>query len=103
MLIIIGFAAGLIAGISPCILPLLPGVFMAGAASRDAAEGVHSWRRPPAIVVGLVVSFSLLVLAGSCPRALPHVEEWFRRYAPDGLVVVGVHTPCSPSSTSSGT
>ena len=75
MLIIIGFAAGLIAGISPCILPVLPVVFMAGAASRDAAEGVHSWRRPLAIVVGLVVSFSFLVLAGSEVISLLHLPQ----------------------------
>ena len=29
----------------------------------------------------------------NCQRTLPHVEAWYRRYAADGLVVVGVHTP----------
>jgi thiol-disulfide isomerase/thioredoxin len=29
----------------------------------------------------------------NCQRALPHVEAWYRDYAKDGLVVVGVHTP----------
>ena len=29
----------------------------------------------------------------NCQRALPHVEAWYRNYAKDGLVVVGVHTP----------
>ncbi|MEO8889861.1 MAG: thioredoxin family protein, partial [Jatrophihabitantaceae bacterium] len=29
----------------------------------------------------------------NCQRALPHVEAWYRSYAKDGLVVVGVHTP----------
>ncbi len=29
----------------------------------------------------------------NCLRTLPYVEEWYRRYAPYGLVVVGVHTP----------
>ena len=29
----------------------------------------------------------------NCQRSLPHVEAWYRRYAKDGLVVVGVHTP----------
>jgi thiol-disulfide isomerase/thioredoxin len=29
----------------------------------------------------------------NCQRTLPHVEAWYARYARDGLVVVGVHTP----------
>ncbi len=29
----------------------------------------------------------------NCQRSLPHVEAWYKAYAKDGLVVVGVHTP----------
>jgi thiol-disulfide isomerase/thioredoxin len=29
----------------------------------------------------------------NCQRTLPHVEAWYRDYARDGFVVVGVHTP----------
>jgi cytochrome c biogenesis protein CcdA/thiol-disulfide isomerase/thioredoxin len=29
----------------------------------------------------------------NCQRSLPHVEAWYKEYAKDGLVVVGVHTP----------
>ena len=29
-------------------------------------------------------------------RALPYVKEWYRRYNPYGLIVVGVHTPKFP-------
>ena len=29
----------------------------------------------------------------NCLRTLPHVKAWYRTYAKDGLVVVGVHTP----------
>jgi thiol-disulfide isomerase/thioredoxin len=29
----------------------------------------------------------------NCQRTLPHVEAWYRDYANDGFVVVGVHTP----------
>ena len=29
----------------------------------------------------------------NCVRELPHLEAWFQRYAPDGFVVVGIHTP----------
>ena len=76
--VIIGFVAGIVAGISPCILPVLPVVLVAGAttppgggsptvAGQPSAEGPW-WRtvaRPVAVVAGLVLSFSLLILAGS--------------------------------------
>ena len=29
----------------------------------------------------------------NCQRTLPHVEAWYKDYAKDGFVVVGVHTP----------
>jgi thiol-disulfide isomerase/thioredoxin len=29
----------------------------------------------------------------NCQRTLPHVEAWYRDYARDGFIVVGVHTP----------
>jgi thiol-disulfide isomerase/thioredoxin len=29
----------------------------------------------------------------NCLRTLPYLEEWHRRYAPRGLVMVGIHTP----------
>jgi cytochrome c biogenesis protein CcdA/thiol-disulfide isomerase/thioredoxin len=80
VLIVVAFVAGLIAGISPCILPVLPVVLMAGAASREVGEsGRRAWNRPVAIVVGLVMSFSLLVLAGSELVSLLHLPQGFLR------------------------
>jgi cytochrome c biogenesis protein CcdA/thiol-disulfide isomerase/thioredoxin len=32
----------------------------------------------------------------NCIRTLPHVEAWYQRYADEGLVVIGVHTPEFP-------
>jgi thiol-disulfide isomerase/thioredoxin len=29
----------------------------------------------------------------NCLRTLPHLESWYARYHPQGLVIVGVHTP----------
>jgi cytochrome c biogenesis protein CcdA/thiol-disulfide isomerase/thioredoxin len=29
----------------------------------------------------------------NCQRTLPHIESWYKKYAKDGLVVVGVETP----------
>ena len=33
------------------------------------------------------------VLVHQLPAGITHVEAWYRTYAPDGLVVIGVHTP----------
>ncbi len=39
ILVLIGFLGGLVTGISPCILPVLPVIFAAGAAGGLDAEG----------------------------------------------------------------
>src|SRR5881394_740430 len=54
VLVGIGFLAGVITAISPCVLPVLP-IILAGSASGGR-------RRPYAIIGGLVVSFSLFLL-----------------------------------------
>ena len=56
VLIAIGFAAGLITALSPCILPVLPILFAGGATGGR--------RKPYAIVAGLVASFTAFTLAG---------------------------------------
>src|SRR5437868_14574123 len=48
----IGFVAGIVTAISPCVLPVLP-VLLAGGASG---------RRPLRIVAGLVASFTIFTL-----------------------------------------
>ena len=53
----IGFLAGVITAVSPCILPVLP-IVLAGGASG-------SGRRPFAIIAGLVLSFTLFTLAAA--------------------------------------
>ena len=57
VLIGIGLLGGLITGISPCILPVLPVIVAGGAVSSDK-------RRPFMIIGGLVVSFTLFTLVG---------------------------------------
>jgi cytochrome c biogenesis protein CcdA/thiol-disulfide isomerase/thioredoxin len=54
VLLVIGLLAGLVTGISPCILPVVPVVFAAGTS-----------RRPVRIVAGLIVSFSAFTLFGT--------------------------------------
>ena len=66
-LLLIGFLAGMIAGISPCILPLLP-VLLVGWAT-PAGDVDHPLaarrRRAVSVVLGLVLSFALVTALGS--------------------------------------
>jgi cytochrome c biogenesis protein CcdA/thiol-disulfide isomerase/thioredoxin len=57
LLLLIGFVAGVITAVSPCVLPVLP-IVLAGGASGGR-------RRPYAIVAGLVASFTLFTLTAS--------------------------------------
>jgi len=92
-LVVIGVVAGLLAGISPCILPVLPVVLVAGAGQLhgdeppDAGPGRRAGlRRPLAVVAGLVLSFAFIVLAGSAALSLLHLPQDFLRDA--GIVVL---------------
>ena len=87
-LIGIGIVAGLVAGISPCILPVLPVVLVAGA-TTDRPQGTRRLRlRPIAVVVGLVLSFSAFTLAGSALLSAVGLPQDFLRDA--GLVILGL-------------
>ena len=57
LLLAIGFVAGVITAVSPCVLPVLPIVLAGGAAGGT--------RRPYAIVAGLLVSFTVFTLSAS--------------------------------------
>ena len=89
LLVVVAFAAGLIAGISPCILPVLPVVFFAGAVS-PSHDGVarNAWRRPIAIIAGLIISFSILVLAGSSLIAATRLPSNFLHDLGIGLLLI---------------
>jgi cytochrome c biogenesis protein CcdA/thiol-disulfide isomerase/thioredoxin len=96
-LALIGFLGGLITGISPCILPVLPVVFLSGGAQsarrgagkngagEDGGVAVSRWR-PYLVIAGLVVSFSVFTLAGSLILALLHLPQDVLEYA--GVVVL---------------
>jgi cytochrome c biogenesis protein CcdA/thiol-disulfide isomerase/thioredoxin len=87
-LALIGFVGGLITGISPCILPVLPVIFFSGgvqSAGDDAQKPVSRWR-PYLVILGLVVSFSLFTLVGSVLLAVLHLPQDFIRWA--GLIVL---------------
>ena len=92
-LVVVGIVAGLLAGISPCILPVLPVVLVAGA-STSASGGTPATMpraglaRSLAVIGGLVVSFSIIVLAGSAILSLLHLPQDALRDAGIALLVV---------------
>jgi cytochrome c biogenesis protein CcdA/thiol-disulfide isomerase/thioredoxin len=138
-LVIVGIAAGFLAAISPCILPVLPVVLVAGAgqppgtppgapvsaraaqpvgvraaepagtppasaadaaraggaagpAAAEPARGAPArrggLRRPLAVIAGLVLSFSLLILVGSEILSLLHLPQDSLRDAGIALLIV---------------
>ena len=94
-LIVIGVVAGFLAGVSPCIIPVLPVVLVAGGTAPVGAAAppvaARRWRRPVAVVIGLVLSFSLLVLAGSELLSLLHLpQDTLQDVGIALLVLVGV-------------
>lgn len=80
---LIGFLGGLITGISPCILPVLPVIFLSGLDSDRASSSVA---RPYLVIAGLVCSFSVVTLVGSALLSALHLPQDAIRWA--ALVVL---------------
>jgi cytochrome c biogenesis protein CcdA/thiol-disulfide isomerase/thioredoxin len=102
-LILIGFLGGLVTGISPCILPVLPVIFFSGA--QSAREGgtiavktkpslslsLPGKLRPYRVIAGLVLSFSVVTLVGSALLSLVHLpQDTIRWFALAALVAIGL-------------
>ena len=86
-LVLIGLVGGIITGLSPCVLPVLPVVFLGGGAGSDAEPGaVRDRRRPYLIVAGLTLSFAVFTLFGSLILASLHLPDDAIRWA--GLVLL---------------
>ena len=75
VLLLIGFLGGLVTGISPCVLPVLPVIFAVGATSglrvdtEAAGEGQDAYPRAAAVPVDVAVG------VGSRGSALPSRED----------------------------
>ncbi|WIM87275.1 cytochrome c biogenesis protein DipZ [Candidatus Mycobacterium wuenschmannii] len=97
-LALIGLVGGLITGISPCILPVLPVIFFSGTPASqsvdDGAVAVATKRevgRPYRVIGGLVLSFSLVTLVGSALLSLLHLPQGVIRWvALAALVAIGL-------------
>lgn len=118
ILVLIGLLGGLITAVSPCILPVLPVVFLAGGPASDASRPAPSAnravrgagaarsdvleadppvvkqprnRRPYAVVAGLVISFSFFTLLGvTIVTALGLPEDILRYVGLALLVLIGL-------------
>ena len=94
-LVLIGLVGGLLTGISPCILPVLPVVFLGGASrgvtAGDDPDAVPSRARPLLIVLGLTLSFAVFTLVGTALLALLHLPaDLIRWFGLAVLVLLGV-------------
>ncbi|GMA35307.1 cytochrome c biogenesis protein/redoxin [Demequina litorisediminis] len=118
-LVIIGLLGGLITGISPCILPVLPVIFLTGGAqsarvprydalgtmggvgatpgaatsvatAAPATPEVSRWR-PYLVIAGLVTAFTLVTLVGSLILSALHLPQDVIRWVAMGvLVLIGI-------------
>ncbi|MBX9640999.1 MAG: cytochrome c biogenesis protein DipZ [Mycobacteriaceae bacterium] len=102
-LALIGFLGGLVTGISPCILPVLPVIFFSGANSTSPevpAPGAVAVKekatrseasRPYRVIGGLVLSFSVVTLLGSALLSALHLpQDAIRWVALAALVAIGL-------------
>jgi cytochrome c biogenesis protein CcdA/thiol-disulfide isomerase/thioredoxin len=90
-LVAVGLVAGFLAGISPCILPVLPVVLVASATTPGTGQAPPpkpGIGRPLAVIAGLVLSFSLLILAGSEIISLLRLPQDSLRDAGIALLIV---------------
>jgi cytochrome c biogenesis protein CcdA/thiol-disulfide isomerase/thioredoxin len=101
-LIVVGFLAGVITSISPCVLPVLPVVLTAttsrlGDDGEPVRTGRFGSRRAYGIVGGLVISFSLATLFGSLILSALHLPQDFLRDAGIAvLVLIGLSLIVEP-------
>jgi cytochrome c biogenesis protein CcdA/thiol-disulfide isomerase/thioredoxin len=72
-LILIGLVGGIITGLSPCVLPVLPVIFLGGGSTE--ADGEPARRRPYLVVLGLTLSFAVFTLFGSLILASLHLPD----------------------------
>jgi cytochrome c biogenesis protein CcdA/thiol-disulfide isomerase/thioredoxin len=64
----VGFLGGLITGLSPCVVPVLPVIMAGGSTSGNRA-------RPYAIIAGLILSFCVATLAGASLLRALHLPD----------------------------
>jgi cytochrome c biogenesis protein CcdA/thiol-disulfide isomerase/thioredoxin len=87
-LVLIGLVGGIITGLSPCVLPVLPVVFLGGGGPGPDAGVEPTRRRPYLIVAGLTLSFAVFTLFGSLILASLHLPDDAIRWLGLALLVL---------------
>ena len=89
-LLLIGYFAGVIAGVSPCILPILPIVFVAW--TSPLPESIDNrrqrQRRALSVVAGLVLSFGIITATGTALISSLGLPQNFLHDAGIALLVI---------------
>ena len=85
-LMLIGLVGGVITGLSPCVLPVLPVVLLGGGSAEPDAESAR--RRPYLVVLGLTLSFAVFTLFGSLILASLHLPDDAIRWLGLALLVL---------------
>ncbi len=78
--------------------PDVLGLVGAGQIPAPAPQGLDGWINSPPLTVdnfrGKVVLFDFWTYTCvNCVRTLAYLREWHRKYADQGLLIIGVHTP----------
>jgi cytochrome c biogenesis protein CcdA/thiol-disulfide isomerase/thioredoxin len=95
-LIAIGLLSGIVTGLSPCVLPVLPVVLTTSAAGpvidpNAPVDDRQSRMRPFYVIGGLVTSFAVFTLLGSALlAALGLPQDFLRNLGIVAMVVVGI-------------
>ena len=63
-----------------------------------ALAGLDGWINSPALTLGDLAGKTVLLdfwtyTCVNCIRTLPYLRDWHAKYADEGLVIIGVHTP----------
>jgi cytochrome c biogenesis protein CcdA/thiol-disulfide isomerase/thioredoxin len=85
-LVLIGLVGGIITGVSPCVLPVLPVVLLGGGTAEPDAP--YARRRPYLVVLGLMLSFAVFTLFGTLILASLHLPGDAIRWAGLALLVL---------------
>lgn len=78
-LVLIGLVGGIITGLSPCVLPVLPVVLLGGGSAgpntgpNTGPDAESARRRPYLVVLGLTLSFAVFTLFSSLMLASLHL------------------------------
>ena len=87
-LVLIGLVGGIITGLSPCVLPVLPVVLLGGGSAEGDADAEPARRRPYLVVLGLTLSFAVFTLFGTLILASLHLPGDAIRWVGLALLVL---------------